>query len=107
MRAGGGILYFPVLMMASSLDALALLSSCVDQDDSVEINLVNASRVEQPVRALRLPGNCLVLAIRRGEELCVPRGNTELAYGDRLTVFGSLENGFTRRPEFIRGIPAA
>ena len=29
-----------------------------------------------------------MLAVRRGEQLLVPRGNTELNYGDRLTLFG-------------------
>jgi CPA2 family monovalent cation:H+ antiporter-2 len=101
-----------ISMMARSPDALNLLSSHEDQNDTVEINLMNGSLVQKPIRALNLPGNCLVLAIRRGEELLVPRGNTEMMYGDRITLFGPkecladikrwLESRYGRRPKFIR-----
>ncbi|MGD8406332.1 MAG: TrkA C-terminal domain-containing protein, partial [Anaerolineales bacterium] len=65
---------------------------------------------QRPLRFLKLPSTCLVLAIRRGDELLVPRGNTELAFGDRLTMFGPkvcvedirfwLENNDVERPNF-------
>lgn len=77
-----------ISMMARSPDALNLLVSYQDENDTIEINLYNSSLVQRPLRYIGLPGGCLVLAIRRGEELLVPRGNTELLYGDRLTLFG-------------------
>lgn len=106
-----------ISMMARSPDAFNLLSSYRDENDTVEINLFNTSLVQRPLRYLNLPGGCLVLAIRRGEELIVPRGNTELAYGDRLTLFGPkgnlddirswLENNNTKRPDFASEITRA
>lgn len=80
-----------ISMMARSPDAFNLLASYQDENDTIEINLFNSSLVQRPLRYLNLPGACLVLAIRRGEELLVPRGNTELAFGDRLTLFGPKE----------------
>lgn len=106
-----------ITMMARSPDAFSLLTSYEDQNDTIEVDLLNASMVDRPVRALGLPGNCLVLAIRRGTDLHVPRGNTELKQGDRLTLFGSkehladikrwLESSHTERPDFLHASPAA
>jgi Trk K+ transport system NAD-binding subunit len=100
-----------ISMMARSPDAFNLLSSYEDENDTLEIYLNNTSLVQRPLRYLNLPSTCLVLAIRRGEELLVPRGNTELAYGDRLTMFGPklcvedfrswLENTDADRPDIV------
>jgi Trk K+ transport system NAD-binding subunit len=99
-----------ISMMARSPDAFNLLSSYQDENDTVEINVSNTLLVNRPLRYLKLPGACLVLAIRRGEELRVPRGNTELEFGDRMTLFGPkvylddirywLENNYAERPDF-------
>jgi len=97
-----------ISMMARSPDAFNLLSSYQDENDTIEINLQNTSLVRRPLRHLNLPTSCLVLAVRRGNDLFVPRGNTELANGDRLTMFGPkdalndirhwLENSDADRP---------
>ena len=105
-----------ISMMARSPDALNLLVSYQDENDTIEINLYNHSLVQRPLRYLDLPGGCLVLAVRRNEELLVPRGNTELNYGDRLTLFGPkkylgnirnwFENGEWARPDFSSELPS-
>ncbi|MBN1449677.1 MAG: cation:proton antiporter [Anaerolineales bacterium] len=105
-----------ISMMARSPDAFNLLASYQDKNDTIEINMFNTSLVQRPLRYLNLPGDCLVLAIRRGEELLVPRGNTELVFGDRLTLFGPkelledirywLENASAERPDLSREIIA-
>jgi Kef-type K+ transport system membrane component KefB len=77
-----------ISMMARRPDAFNLLSSYQDENDTLEITLRNSALAGQPLRSLKLPGDCIVLAVRRGEELLVPRGNTELLHGDRLTFFG-------------------
>jgi Trk K+ transport system NAD-binding subunit len=77
-----------ISMMARSPDAFSLLSSYQDENDTIEVNLFNGSLVRRPLRYLNLPTSCLVLAVRRRDDLFVPRGNTELQYGDRLTLFG-------------------
>lgn len=101
-----------ISMMARSPDAFNLLSSYQDENDTIEISLSNNALVQRPLRYLKLPGDCLVLAIRRSEELFVPRGNTELMHGDRLTMFGPkeiltdirywLETSDSTRPDFLR-----
>lgn len=101
-----------ISMMARSPDAFNLLASYQDENDTIEINLFNSALVQRPIRYLNFPGACLVLAIRRGEELLVPRGNTELEFGDRLTLFGPkeflediqnwLESNNVERPDFSR-----
>ena len=103
-----------ISMMARSPDAFNLLASYKDKNDTIEINMFNTSLFRRPLRYLNLPGTCLVLAIRRGEELMVPRGNTELEFSDRLTLFGPkellediqswLENANAERPDFTREV---
>jgi CIC family chloride channel protein len=41
------------------------------------------------VRQLPVPADCTIVAVRRGAELSVPRGDTVLRGGDVVTVFGS------------------
>jgi uncharacterized transporter YbjL len=43
------------------------------------------------LREIELPEGSLVALIRRGGEMIVPRGGTELLEGDRLTVIGSVD----------------
>ena len=50
---------------------------------------------------LRLPGNALVLLIRRDDGIIVPRGGTGLIEGDVLTVMGSPESLEACRDKFI------
>ena len=106
-----------ISMMARSPDAFSLLSSYQDENDTFEVNLHNSSLIRRPLRYLNLPSSCLVLAVRRGNDLFVPRGNTELAYGDRLTLFGPkdalndirawLENSSVERPNLPSKISAS
>jgi Trk K+ transport system NAD-binding subunit len=37
------------------------------------------------------PGDLLVLAIRRNDEVIVPHGTTRLVMGDHLTILGDLD----------------
>lgn len=80
-----------ITMMARNPDALALLTSSNDGRDIVEVYLGNSHLKGELVRNLQLPGGFLVLAIRRDGQLLVPRGNTVLEYGDRLSVLGEGE----------------
>ncbi len=47
--------------------------------------------VGKPVRELTLPRDCVLVSIRRGRQVVVPRGDTRLQAGDRVTVFTSRE----------------
>jgi len=77
-----------IAMMARNPNTYTLLTSTTDNRDIVEVQLQNRHLTGQPVRRLQLPGDYLVLAIRRDGELLIPHGNTMLEYGDRLTILG-------------------
>jgi Trk K+ transport system NAD-binding subunit len=56
-----------------------------------ELILTNPDLVGKRVDEVQLPGEMLILAIRRDDEMVVPHGGTRLAMGDRLTVLGDLD----------------
>ena len=45
----------------------------------------------QPLAVLPLPKGCVVVSILREERLMIPRGNSVMQAGDKLTVFGEFE----------------
>ncbi len=57
----------------------------------VEVVLRNPSIAGRPLRKVRLPGDALILLVRRDEESIIPHGNTVLQSGDVLTLIGSEE----------------
>jgi Trk K+ transport system NAD-binding subunit len=79
-----------ISMMARNPDALDILTSTTDERDTAEIRLTNPTLRGRRLRDLQLPGDMLVLSIRREGELMIPRGNTILEIGDRLTILGDL-----------------
>ncbi len=79
-----------IAMMARNPDTYALLTSTSDQRDIAEVRLRNPFLVGKRLRDLQLPGDYLVLSIRRRNELLIPHGNTILEYDDRLSLLGDL-----------------
>ncbi|HYN90264.1 MAG TPA: monovalent cation:proton antiporter family protein [Ardenticatenaceae bacterium] len=63
-------------------------------DDKVvgEMVLHNPEYETRALRHLGLPGDLLVLAVRRDGEFIVPHGGTRLEIGDRLTLVGALDS---------------
>jgi trk system potassium uptake protein TrkA len=41
------------------------------------------------ISELHLPHGCLIVAVRRGDSFFIPRGDSELALGDRIVVMGT------------------
>ena len=78
-------------LMARNPDLLSLMESTQDNRDVTEITLRNRALAGSPLRSLNLPGNCLILSLRRGDHIIIPRGSMLLECGDRLTVLGHLE----------------
>ncbi len=73
--------------------ALYQLITRTDDDKEVaEVVMGNTRFTNMPLRKLQLPGDMLVLAVRRRNELLVPQGNTQLSLGDQLTLVGSVES---------------
>jgi Kef-type K+ transport system membrane component KefB/Trk K+ transport system NAD-binding subunit len=79
-----GLLRFP--------DAYYLLTSLEDDKDVAEIEVRNPHLAGRRLRDLPMPGDVLVLAVRRQGELFVPHGHSQLEYGDHVTLLGTLES---------------
>ena len=58
----------------------------------VEIPLTNRALAGRALRELDLPGDALVLLIRRNGETLIPHGHTVLVEGDVLTIIGSEDS---------------
>ncbi len=68
-----------------------LLTRTSDSKEVSEVVVHNPQLVDKELHQINLPGDLLVLALRRKGELLVPHGNTRLEEGDHLTLVGSLE----------------
>lgn len=95
--------YLPTLTQSVSLalmvrnpDVFALLTSATDERDVREVALTNPKLAGKALRDLPLPGEILILSIRRNGEFIIPHGNVQIGLGDRLTLLGcpdELEDG--------------
>lgn len=102
-----GMLRFP--------DAYGLLTEMDDDKDVVETEIHNPACAGRRLRDLHLPGDVLVLSIRRNGELIVPHGNNKLEQGDHIALLGTteavaqailwLENGANESPLSLQFIP--
>jgi Kef-type K+ transport system membrane component KefB len=78
-------------MMARNPALFELMTSTTDERDLRELILMNPDLHGKRLSEIRFPGDLLVLAIRRNDEVIVPHGTTRLALGDHLTVLGDLD----------------
>jgi Trk K+ transport system NAD-binding subunit len=92
-----------LVMMARNPTAYDLLTRTDDQKEVFEIVVQNFSCVGKTLSQLNLPGDILVLAIRRDGELLVPHGKTNIEESDHLTLVSSLEWVETGRALFSAG----
>jgi len=72
-------------------DAYELLTRTTDDKEVREIVVRNPEYFGRSLSEVNLPGDLLIMALRRRGELLVPQGNTVLNSDDHLTVVGSLE----------------
>jgi Trk K+ transport system NAD-binding subunit len=78
----------------------ALLTRTDDDKEVWEVVVQKGQCAGRTLRQLPLPGDVLVLALRRNGDLLVPHGDTQIACDDRLTLVGSLEWVETTRQMF-------
>lgn len=78
-------------LMARNPALFELMTSTTDDRDLRELILMNPDLHGKRLSEVRFPGDLLVLAIRRKDEVIVPHGTTRLAIGDHLTVLGDLD----------------
>jgi Trk K+ transport system NAD-binding subunit len=78
-------------LMARNPAIFELMTSTTDDRDLREIILMNPNLHNQRLNEVSFPGDMLVLAIRRNDEVLVPHGTTRIALGDHLTILGDLD----------------
>jgi len=78
-------------MLARNPATYELLTRTDDDKEIFEVFVTRDACVGKKLSQLRLPGDTLVLAVRRNSELLVPHGSTQLEKGDYLTLLGSVE----------------
>lgn len=82
------------LALEGALHFPAAFGMLEDQEDDVQIGdviLRNESVAGNPLRKIRVPGNALVVGVRRRGEVMVPHGDTVLRIDDTLILVGSPE----------------
>ena len=79
-------------LLARNPDIYELLTRTDDNKEVSEVWVHNHDYGDKALRELQLPGDVLILSIRRAGEFIVPRGNTQLEYGDHLTLVGTFDH---------------
>ena len=79
-------------LLARNPDIYELLTRTDDNKEVSEVWVHNAGYDDMSLREVVLPGDVLILSIRRGGEFIVPRGHTQLESGDHLTLVGTLDH---------------
>lgn len=80
-----------LVLLARNPTVYALLTRTDDQTEVYEVEVENWQCAGKTLRELKLPGDILILAIQRNNDLLVPHGNTTIEINDRLTLVSSLE----------------
>jgi len=98
-RELGAFIVRPATAIISLLDhfvrvpsSVSLLLGMEEHHDITELEIRNPNLDGRAVRDLRLPGDTLILSVRRRGHLMITHGYTHLKIGDWVTVVGSLES---------------
>jgi CPA2 family monovalent cation:H+ antiporter-2 len=78
-------------LLARNPATYELLTRADESKEIVEVLVSKDDCIGRRLRHLHLPGDTLVLAVRRNGTLLVPDGSTQLEKGDYLTLLGSVE----------------
>ena len=90
--------------LVSFPDALELLTSLEDDKEVVEVELLNPDCIGKPLRDICLPGDVLVLSIRRRDEVILPHGYHVLERGDHVTLVGE-QSAIAEAATWVHGAP--
>ncbi|WP_457590473.1 Trk system potassium transporter TrkA [Geoglobus sp.] len=94
---GYDVLVCPELVLASDFAKLVTIPGSIEFAELEDIMLVEMIVKESsPVAGKRIaevgfPKNIIIAAIHRGERIIVPKGDTVIEAGDKLAVFGKVE----------------
>lgn len=102
-------------LLARNPDIYELLTRTDDNKEVGEVVVYEPNFYDKALREIDLPGDVLILSIRRSGEFIVPRGHTQLEQGDHLTLVGGFEHlqeartlfsGIESRGEFVEKVVA-
>ena len=79
-------------LLARNPAAYNLLTRLDDDKEVVEVLVEDGYCNGKTLQEIKLPGDLLVMALRRNGELMIPHGATRLDCGDHLTLVGSLDS---------------
>jgi len=99
LRSLGVRIVQPTLSMVLTIEGIlrypAMFDVLIHQEDDIKVGeavVRNRTLTGVPLRRLHLPGNALILSIRRGTESIVPHGDAVLRLGDRVALIGTPES---------------
>jgi trk system potassium uptake protein TrkA len=69
----------------------SLITDLEDEHDLAEVRLGCADMTGRPIRDLQLPQRVTIVLVRRNSDVLYPRGETQLQFGDVLTLIGPLD----------------
>jgi Kef-type K+ transport system membrane component KefB len=75
-----------ITLMARNPSMFNLLSSTTDERALMELPVRNSSIAGLRIRDLILPGDSLILSIKRDDEILIPHGSTVLEMDDQVTI---------------------
>ncbi len=101
---------WPQYMLAEEITRIVLVPRAIDVEIFaggriwlMEFKLREDSALIGPLPRLQLPLGVLAVAVRKGDELSIPSGKTELESGDRVAFMGNRGGLRQLRENFIRG----
>ena len=78
-------------MIIHAPDVYHILAGTLEEKETVEIRLTNPRFFGKMLREVNIPGDALVLSIRREGDIFVPHGDTKLKRGDCLSLIGDKD----------------
>lgn len=78
--------------MARNPNIFRLLTSTEDDQDIREVRLRNPGLVGREIGKVVLPGDTLVLTIRRNGDVLIPHGSTRMEMDDQISILGSIDS---------------
>lgn len=82
-----------ITLMARNPSMFSLLSSTSDERDLLELTVRNSALAGQKIRDVILPGDSLILSIKRDNEILIPHGSTRFELNDQVSIL--VNNTFT------------
>lgn len=78
--------------LVRSPNATSILLGHDENQETLDIEIRDKKFHGMQLKYLRLPGDVLILSIKRGDQVIVTHGHTRLKLGDEVTVIGSHES---------------